>query len=74
MAAIVESIGTMLNALLNLGDMGLWVFTGILRLASTMDDAISVLTSVLKIFPFEVYTAIVAVFGGLVVLRIFGRS
>lgn len=71
---LVDAFRTLLNALINLGDMGLWVFNGILQLAASMDDAISVLTSVLKFFPFEVYTAIVAVFGGLVVLRIFGRS
>lgn len=71
---LLDALGTLLNAILNLGDMGLWLFSGLVTLARMMDDSISILTTVLKFFPFEVYTAIIAVFGGLIVLRIFGRS
>ena len=74
MQAVVEFLKTLLNAVLTLGDMGVWLAQGLLSIAGMMTEAIAVFGSVMRLFPFGVASAITAVCGGLIVLRIFGRS
>lgn len=74
MEAIGEFLRTLLNAVLTLGDMGVWLAQGLLQIAGMMTSAISVFGSVMRLFPVGVASAVTGVCGGLIVLRIFGRS
>jgi hypothetical protein len=74
MSAIVDFLSTIVNAVLTLGDMGIWLAQGLASVGSMMMKSIAVFGSVMRIFPFGVASAVTGVCGGLIVLRIFGRS
>lgn len=74
MEALVEILSTIVNAILTLGDMGIWLAQGLLQIANMMTRAIAVFGSVMRLFPVGIASAVTGVCGGLIVLRIFGRS
>lgn len=74
MEAIGEFLSTIVNAILTLGDMGIWLALGLLHIAGMMTKSIAVFGSVMRLFPVGVASAVTGVCGGLIVLRIFGRS
>ena len=74
MEAIGEFLSTIVNAILTLGDMGIWLAQGLLLIAGMMTKTIAVFGSVMRLFPVGVASAVTGVCGGLIVLRIFGRS
>ncbi len=74
MSAIVDFLSTIVNAVLTLGDMGIWLAQGLSSVGAMMMKSISVFGTVMRIFPFGVASAVTGVCGGLIVLRIFGRS
>lgn len=74
MEAIGEFLSTIVNAILTLGDMGIWLALGLLHIAGMMTKTIAVFGSVMRMFPVGVASAVTGVCGGLIVLRIFGRS
>lgn len=74
MSAIVDFLSTILNAILTLGDISIWLATGLANIGAMMVKSISVFGTVMRIFPLGVASAVTGVCGGLIVLRIFGRS
>ena len=51
-----------------------WWFSGITDLAANFNAAIGILVDVFDFFPAVVVSSLMAVCGGLLVLRLFGRS
>ena len=74
MQAIFEALGAVVNALLTIGSFGIWLFDGLIWMIGMMVKSVSMFGTVLNIFPAGVVSCITAVCGGLIVLRIFGRS
>lgn len=74
MQALLDFCSTIFNAIQTLGDMGIWLAQGLLVIAGMMAKSIAVFGSVMRMFPAAIASAVTGVCGGLIVLRIFGRS
>lgn len=74
MAAIFDVILNVFRSLVNLVQVVFWLVEGVHRLAGMMINSISFFGETLDILPTAVASSMIAVCGGLVVLRIFGRS
>lgn len=74
MQALFDLLGTLVNFVITSLEMWQWLKTGLLMIVGMMVKSISVFGTVMRMFPLGVASAVVGVFGGLIVLRIFGRS
>ena len=52
----------------------IWMITGMGNLATMMQESIVIMEDVLQFFPNAVSSTLISMLGGLIVLRIFGRS
>lgn len=74
MQALFESIGALFHTIGTISDLLTWLVCGLLDMGEMLMESVSVFSTVIKFFPQAVVTSLTAVCGGLVVLRIFGRS
>ena len=52
----------------------IWLISGLGNLATVMTESLNILEDVLGFFPNSITSTLIAMLGGLIVLRIFGRS
>lgn len=74
MAAIGDFLVQLVYAIRSFFKIIFWWFNGIHGLASNFNAAIGILVDVFDFFPAVVVSSLMAVCGGLLVLRLFGRS
>lgn len=74
MSTIIDALLAIANSIRTLFELRIWLFEGLHWMIGMMVNGIGVLGNVLRIFPEMFVGCVVAVCGGLVVLRIFGRS
>ena len=74
MAAIGDLLTSLWYAFRNLFKILWWWICGIFDLADMFNTATTVLVDVFDFFPQAVVASLMAVCGGLLVLRLFGRS
>lgn len=71
---IFEQIGNVISAIFSIIEMLIWVISGLDDVITLISSALDSLLTMLDIFPVNAASALMAVCGGLFVLRIFGRS
>lgn len=74
MAAIGDLLTSLWYAVKNIFTIIFWWISGIVNLAGMFNTATTVLVDVFSFFPNVVVASLMAVCGGLLILRIFGRS
>lgn len=71
---IITAITTIVNLIVGLFKIIGWWLMGIVDLGEMFVQSLPIFTDVFSFFPVHVASALIAVCGGLLVLRIFGRS
>lgn len=74
MDVIIKYIGAVLEAAITGVQYIVWLVGGLVNLGSVMSESMNLFREVLEFFPFSVSSTLIAMCGGLIVLRIFGRS
>lgn len=74
MQAILDILNALTGGLLTLIRYVIWLVTGLSTLTATMFESIDIVGDVLGFFPHTISSTIIAMLGGLIVFRIFGRS
>ena len=74
MQVIISYLQSMGEAFLAGFQYLIWMFTGMGNLATMMGESIVIMEDVLQFFPRAVSSTLISMLGGLIVLRIFGRS
>lgn len=74
----MKVVWTFLQTLVDAGLTGIqylvWLVSGLGNLAAMMSESIVIMEDVLQFFPTVVSSTLISMLGGLIVLRIFGRS
>lgn len=71
---IFQQIGNLIDAIFSIIEILIWVVMGLDDVVVLISSALDSLISMLEIFPPTISASLMAVCGGLFVLRIFGRS
>ena len=74
MKAIFAYWGSLIEGIWSILRVIFWLISGLVNLVGVLTDSINILADVLQFFPVSISSTLVAILGGLVVFRIFGRS
>lgn len=74
MGAIVAFLESLIQSVFMIIQFIFWLLGGLVNLGTMMTESINIYAEILQFFPSVITSALVAICGGLVVLRIFGRS
>lgn len=74
MDVIIKYIGSLLEAGITGVQYIIWLVGGLVNLGAVMSESTILFREVLEFFPYSVSSTLIAMCGGLIVFRIFGRS
>lgn len=74
MAPIISWLESLVQSVFTGIQFIFWLLSGLVNLGTIMTESINVFGEILRFLPEVVVSAMIAVCGGLIVFRIFGRS
>lgn len=74
MKVIFAYLSSLFHGFVTLFKYIIWLISGVVNLGAIMTESVTIMGDVMQFFPSVISSTLVAMLGGLVVLRILGRS